>query len=257
MPLFEEDIEKINWGYSLAHCELCDLILLMLSFSNSLQEEGREKSYDYFFYGVLRRTYNIKRCLENFKRISPPERNEYLDDDQRNDLTLFFHAFLLHIAGGIDNLAWSWYYVKGIDSIEKTKNFRHKICLFNRDFQQYLDPVIVKKCSEFHEWFVYLKSYRDPIAHRIPPYIVPYTVDPKNRTKHNELLESLNSIKCKIGEEEKHTIQKKLDSMRDYEPIYTHSFLEDDKIMRFHPQVISDARSFCQLAKLVVGCLWT
>jgi len=97
MPLSEEDIKKINWGYSLAHSELCELILLMLSFSNSLQKVGMEKSYDYLFYGALRRTYNIKRCLENFKRISPPERNEYLDDDQRKDLTLFFHSFLLHI----------------------------------------------------------------------------------------------------------------------------------------------------------------
>lgn len=78
------------------------------------------------------------------------------------------------------------------------------------------------------------------------------TVDPKNKTEHNELLMYLSLVNNK---EEKLIIKKKLDSMRDYEPRYKHSFIEDDKMVRFHPQAIADARTFYELAKSVFLCL--
>lgn len=251
MSLSKENIEQIYDGYSTAHHELNDLFLLMLPFCSSIEKE-RKVAHDYAFYGVVRRTYNIKRCLENFERISPPERTEYLDDDQRTDLSLFLHAFLLHISGGIDNLAWVWFYTRGIDKIENIKKYRHKIGLFNSDFQKYLDNDVSDKCIEFEDWYGYLKHYRDPIAHRIPPYIIPFTVDPKSQTEHSELLTHLNLVN---GDEEKLTIKKKLDALRDYEPRYTHSFIEDGKMVRFHPQAIADARTFYELAKSVFICL--
>jgi len=251
MSLSKKDIKKIYDGYSKAHHELDSLILLMLPFCSSLEAESK-LAHDYFFYGIVRRTYNIKRCLTNFERISPPEKNEYLDDDQRSDLTLFLHAFLLHISGGIDNLAWVLFYTQKIDKIKNPKKFKQKISLFNGEFQKYLDKDIIDKCSKFKQWYSYLKNYRDPIAHRVPPYIIPYTVDPRNKTEHNELVMLLSSIN---DEEEKLNIQKKLDSMRDYEPKYMYSFIEDNKMVRFHPQAIADARTFCVLAKLVVSCL--
>jgi hypothetical protein len=251
MSLSREDIKEIYDGYSKAHDELDSLILLMLPFCSSLEAESI-LAYDYSFYGVARRTYIIKRCLINFEQISPPDKNEYLDDDQRGDLTLFLHAFLLHISGGIDNLAWVWFYTQKIDKVENPKKYKYKISLFNSEFQKYLHKEIIDKCSEFKEWYCYLKNYRDPIAHRVPPYIIPYTVDPKNKTEHNELVAYLSSVN---DEDDKINIRKKLDSLRDYEPRYTHSFIEDKRIVRFHPQTIADARTFCVLAKLVFGCL--
>lgn len=250
MALSEKNIEKVYNGYALAHRELEKLILLMLPFCDSLEKESK-LAHDYAFYGVLRRSYNIKRCLANFERISPPERNEDIDDDQRSDLTLFLHAFLLNISGGIDNLAWVWFYVRGIDKIENLRKYRNRIGLFNSDFQKYLDKGILDKCLEFKGWYDLLKKYRDPIAHRIPLYIIPYTVDPKNKEEHNELFIRLSSAKV----DEKVNIQRKLDSLRDYEPRYKNSFIEDEGMVRFHPQTIADTKTFCVLAKSVMFCL--
>ncbi|MCX5813612.1 MAG: hypothetical protein NT178_13860 [Proteobacteria bacterium] len=251
MSLSKEDIKEIYDGYSEAHHELNSVILLMLPFCGSLEAENRV-AYDYAFYGVVRRIYIIKRCLNNFERISPPEKNEYLDDDLRSDLTLFLHAFLLHISGGIDNLAWVWFYTQKIDEKTDPEKFKGNINLFNKKFQKYLHKDIIDKCSEFNTWYNYLKNYRDPIAHRVPPYIIPYTVDPKNETEHRMLIVHLNSV---IDEEDKINIQKKLNLLRDYEPRYLHSFIQDKEIVRFHPQAIVDTRTFCELAKSVFVCL--
>lgn len=250
MALSQKNIDKIYNGYELAHNELKGLIFQMLPFCGSL-ENGNKLAHDYALYGVLRRTYNIKRCLDHFEQISPPERKEELNDDQRSDLTLFLHAFLLNLSGGIDNLAWVWFYVRGIDKIEDLKKYRNKIGLFNSDFQKYLDRDLLDKCLNFKGWYDLLKRYRDPIAHRIPPYIIPYTVDPRYKEKHNELLVQLNSV----DDEKSLSIKKEIDSLRDYEPKYVHSFIEDRGMVRFHPQAIADTRTFCVLAKSVMLCL--
>ena len=104
MVLSKEAINKIQRGYFEAQQELNDTILKTSAFCESLKIENKE-AYEYCFYGVLRRIFLVKRCLENFLQITPPGRDKDLQEEQRKDLNLFLHAFLLHISGGIDNLA--------------------------------------------------------------------------------------------------------------------------------------------------------
>lgn len=248
MVLTKENIIQIKRGYIEAQQELNDTILKMIPFCDSLKTENK-KAYDYCFYGVLRRIFLIKKCLENFERITPPERNKYLDDEQRKDLNLFLHSFLLHISGGIDNLAWVWFYRRKIDKIEDPEKFRLKINLFNKQYKKYLDREVIDKCSEFKPWYNLLKNFRNPAAHRVPPYIIPYTVDPNDEELHRELENKLFSTSDK---KERLRIQKQIDDLRDYEPVYMHSFIEESEMVRFHPQAISDSRSVCVLVNLIV-----
>ncbi len=248
MTLTEKNIIQIKQGYAEAHQELNNTILNMIPFCKSLEIENK-KAYDYCYHGVLRRIFLIKKCLENFERITPPERNSYLDDEQRKDLNLFLHSFLLHISGGIDNLAWVWFYKRKIDQVEDTIKYRFKINLFGKDFKKYLDKEVIDKCREFKSWYELLKNFRNPAAHRVPPYIVPYTVAPSDEKLHSELMQKLSTTN---DEKLQSKIQEQLDNLRDYEPIYMHSFIEGSEMVRLHPQTISDSRSFCVLVNLVI-----
>ena len=248
MKLSSEDILKINRGYFDANQELIQTILEMKSFCARLESENKN-AFEYGFYGTLRRLFLIKKCLDNFQSITPPCRNKELDDEKRKDLNLFLHSFLLHISGSIDNLAWVWFYCKKIDQTKDPEKFRLKINLFHKQFKKYLDQPIIDKCTEFKEWYSLLKDFRNPAAHRIPPYIVPYTVDPSDEKKHNKFEKILYSV---VDKNEQFNIQKQLDELRDYEPTYMHSFNEGSKMVRFHPQAIADTRSLCVLINLVI-----
>ena len=248
MVLTKENMLQIKQGYFEAQQELNNTILTMKPFCDLLKTENK-KAYDYCFYGVLRRIFLIKKCLENFERITPPERNTYLDEEQRKDLNLFLHSFLIHISGGIDNLAWVWFYKRKIDLIENPEKYRLKINLFGKHFKKYLDVEIIDKCSEFKPWYKLLKNFRNPAAHRVPPYIVPYTVDPDDKKLHRELEIKLSSTNDKKLQSK---IEKQIDDLRDYEPVYMHSFIEGSEMVRFHPQTISDTRTFCVLVNLIV-----
>lgn len=251
MTLTKEDVEKIIDGYSSIQYELNQLIIKILPLCNSLEKENKN-AFDYCQYGLLRRIYLIKRCLENFLQIAPPANPYYLSHERRGDLNLFLHSFLLNISGAIDDLAWVWFYKRNIDQKEDVKKFRTKINLFGKGFRKYLDRRIIVKCDELKKWHDHLKNFRDPTAHRVPPYIIPYTIDPKDNQKHYDLEKQLSLT---TENNKQIIIQKELDKLRDYEPKYMHSYIEESNIVRFHPQNIADTRTLCVLTELVIECL--
>ena len=253
MGLTGEQIIEINDAYSDVLRELKRLILKALPFGRSLENENAH-AFEYFTYGLLRRTYLIIRCIENFVEISPPANPAYLQDERRKDLELFLQSFLLNIEGGLDNLALVWFFKRNIDKIENISEFRKHVGLFAPRFQKYLDESVKVKCIEFKQWHRHLKDMRDPVAHRVPIYIPPYTVVSKDFEQHNSLEQQLISEPWK---EKQLTIQEELDKLSDYEPVYMHSFIEQSPLVRFHPQNVADTRAFCVLVELVIDCLKT
>ena len=99
------------------------------------QKKENENAYDYCFHGVTRRIYLIKRCLKNFQKIAPPEISVCLSNSKRQDLNLFLHSFLLNISGGIDNLAWVWFYKRRIEQMEVREKYLTKIDIFVGKFK--------------------------------------------------------------------------------------------------------------------------
>ena len=252
MGFSESNIGLLRSGYLEVQNELNNLILIIIPFNEILREES-PNAYEYSQYGVARRLFTIKRCIEIFFEIVEPGSKPEIAEEKRKDLNIYLHSFLLNISGGIDNLAWVWFYARGIDQLEELKKFRQKIDLFGKQFKKHLDEEIIELCREMKEWQKYLKNFRDPTAHRIPPYIIPYTVADEN-IRENERLER-ELLKEDLGPEEREKIQLQLNNLRDYELKYTHSFREQSPIVLLHPQCIADARSFITLTKLVVSCL--
>src|SRR6185369_7768296 len=136
--------------------------------------------------GVCRRLTIIQRCIQNIFAIFPPRRKQLLSGDERVDLEINLHSFLINIHGLPDNLAWTYV-------IERKIVIRPiHVGLFNPKTQQHL-PADVQAylgsepiCSWYRD---YAKNYRDALAHRIPPYIPPSTFTPTYEQQYRDLEE--------------------------------------------------------------------
>lgn len=129
---------------------------------------SQEQAREHIIYGAARRLMIITRCLKNVFKIFPIRRTQLLDDDERNDLEINLHAFLINIHGLPDNLAWAYVLERQI-SINP-----FDVGLFQRKTKEHLPLTLREYLESISSWHQdYAKNYRDALAHRIPPYVPP------------------------------------------------------------------------------------
>src|SRR5262249_6684338 len=73
-----------------------------------------ERGKEFGQQGFLRRLQSLKRCIVNVYGLLPPERNEVPDADTRHDAELQVQAFVFHVFGAADNIAWIWVSEKNV-----------------------------------------------------------------------------------------------------------------------------------------------
>src|SRR5216684_1794536 len=64
------------------------------------------RAREYLTHGVGRRLLILRRCFENVFAICPVGRTEPLSEEDRTDLEISLHAFMINVHGLLDNLAW-------------------------------------------------------------------------------------------------------------------------------------------------------
>jgi hypothetical protein len=129
-----------------------------------------------------------------------------------------------------------------------TEKFKFKVHLFNKDFKKYLTDKVKQELQKFNEWQNHIKNFRDPIAHRIPPYVIPYFLDEEGARKHNLLVEKFN-IETDI--EERDRLLEEMDNCGVYEPAYMHSVSEESPLVAMHPQLLTDTNTIIELIKII------
>lgn len=207
------------------------------------------KATEYAMHGFCRRCGIIKACIRNIFKIYPPSRHDVPTTKEIHDLTINLQTCVLNVYGCIDNLAWVWAYESGFD----TKH-RSKIVLSNKegkdsllktlstDFQNYWES-----CTQ--EWFDnYMGDFRDALVHRIPFYIPPYRVDPKNEDKYKELHIKKAKARSEHNFVEFDKIEKEIESLHFFLPAYRHSFDECENEIELY-QFIADLNTISELAE--------
>jgi abortive infection bacteriophage resistance protein len=113
-----------------------------------------------------------------------------------------------------------------------TSQHRHTWQSLPRSFKTYL--------TSRRQWLMHVKSYRDSLAHRIPLYIPPYTVDPKVADDYqrleNESLAALLSGDLLLHEQ----LSVEQDRLKRFSPFMVHSMNEHSPTALFHPQMLAD-----------------
>jgi hypothetical protein len=162
-------------------------LMRLFVYRNYVSDRGRELGIQ----GFMRRVKIMVNCIDRVFECLPPQqaRDKLPDDDAVVGAEIAVHAFFVNLYGAIDNLAWVWVCEKNVQDQKG-----HPVKL--RDVGFWSGNTIVRGSlptrtqtylAERNEWLGYVADWRHPLAHRVPPYIPPYCVDPSNSKAYREL----------------------------------------------------------------------
>jgi hypothetical protein len=208
----------------------------------------QERAREHITYGAARRLLIIIKCVKNIFAIFPVRRTKLLTDAERTDLEISLHAFLIHVHGLPDNLAWAYILEREIPmSPQHVGLFQRKTREhFPIGLQAYLNGI-----SNWHQ--VYAKNYRDALAHRIPPYVPPATWLPEHEQQFRDLHEQAEQAMRERNFELALQLDERKYDVGIIHPGFLHSFLDQkacDPVL-LHPQVIVDARTILEIIHIV------
>lgn len=242
--------EQIKGGYLTARLELRALRLdLMAGWHQKLQSP---RAKEYLAHGVCRRIGILRRCVDNVFEICPVDRVELLSDDERVDLEINMHAFVVNVHGLLDNLAW----VTVFEKAPHLEENRGQVGLFKGSVLEHLPEETKKYLAEEHivGWFKkYATNYRDALVHRIPLYVPPSGMTDAEAARHAE-------IEARIWEKMKSYDLEGVRDLRDEQaalgsilPVFKHSFGDDDaaQAMAFHAQLVADVNTILAIVRVV------
>ena len=211
-----------------------------------------DKSRKYATQGFLRRAKVLVHCIEGVFEKLPPDTNCIPSDNERLDATVYFQAFVFNVFGCLDNLAHIWVSEKGVQDNgkpladgkiglgKKYKGVRNSLSTRIRDYLIELDP-----------WFVYLEGFRHALAHRIPPYIPPYSVPPDREIEYKEIEARINEATISGNVDLVDQLKSKKMALVYFSPVATHSFEENAPRVCFHAQMLADFDTVEKIARML------
>lgn len=208
-----------------------------------------ENAREYLQHGVGRRMKIIRRSAERVFEIFPPNRTKLLSWDELDDIDINLHAFVINVSGVFDNLAWVYVHEH---NLEMKIGGRQAVGLFKKETQEVLPQeirtyLVSDRMKEWHSR--YAKDYRDALAHRIPLYLPPSTIDAKNIDRYRELEKAqwAHLAQGKLKEHEQGKIE--LEALQSVCFFFSHSHSAAMKLY-LHPQLIADSRTVLEVAAL-------
>lgn len=250
MPLPSSLVTKLEIEFS----EICDglqhLQLKVIAAGQPLPSDSLLR--EHLLHGVGRRLNVIRRSMVNVFSLFPPSTEQPLGQDVIADVQINLHAFVINLYGLFDNWGWAFVLRHGLESSIRDKK---GIGLFTKATQAFL-PEPLKKyvtASAMVDWHnEYAKSFRDALAHRIPPYLPPAEFTPEEGVRYNELeSEKVQLIKAKEWDR---LDQIYADQSRIGRPCFRflHAFTEEapPRPILLHPQLVCDAMAIVEFGEL-------
>jgi hypothetical protein len=197
-----------------------------------------EQAREYARHGFARRLGTLRRCIQNVFRVVPPGTVKVPVKTRLNDAQISLQAFVANVYGSIDNLAWVWVHERGLnDQISRGRvGFR----THHTEVRSSLSPEFQSYLQGMDVWLAYIIEYRDSLAHRIPLYIPPGGVRPKDIGQYNELMDAINGALNRLDPKEYERLSAEQSKLLVFQPLITHSVNETTAHFAFQVQMIAD-----------------
>lgn len=201
-------------------------------------------------HGLVRRLNTLVHCIDNiFKTI--PLKLSNINRGSIHDAEIFLQAFIINIYGAIDNLARLWVWESNLTKADGKALPQSKIGLGPRAeiIRGSLSETMQIHLRSMDEWFMYLENYRHALAHRIPVYIPPKTLNTAEMAEWNRLEKELSLARNAKDFSKTEILSNAQGRLGRFEPWMMHSYgdKETDAVpIQFHAQLI------CDLATIVV-----
>jgi hypothetical protein len=200
---------------------------------------ANDEAREYACHGFARRIQILRRCVQNVFKIVPPGTTKVPARERLHDAAINLQAFVANAYGCVDNLAWVWVHEKGLaKEIEarqvglRSHNTRVRRSL-PLEFREYLEKLD-------DGWFPYIAEYRHALAHRIPLYIPPGGVRPKDVEAFNALTQRMSEALNNWRSAEFERLSVEQNRLLIFQPLMTHSIRETRAHFAFHAQLIAD-----------------
>ena len=245
-----EQAEQLDQHRTDVVAVLQDLQLQIVAQGQPLEATSRVR--EHLLHGAARRVGVIRRSIENVFALFPPNTERPLSRDHLSDVQINLHAFVMNLYGIYDN--WAWAYVLR-HNLEGVIGDRRRVGLFNAATRNHLPLPLqayltTNTTTEWHE--KYAKSYRDALAHRIPPYIPPAEFTPEEGTRYNELENEKVECIWKLQWERLDEVWAEQAALGRPSFTFIHAFTEDEppRPIILHPQMLSDGKAVAEFGHL-------
>lgn len=198
----------------------------------------KEKAQEYAQHGFMRRFGTLRRCIDNAFALVPPSTEVIPEKNVLYDAQINVQAFFANVYGSIDNLAWMWVYEKGLEkTIDKRRvGLREQ----NTQLRATLSTAFQDYLRSRDDWMQHVIEYRDALAHRVPLYIPPGNVRPKDVETYNRLERQMNDALNRANPDEYRVLLAEQSKLLFFRPVITHSATETTALYPFHVQMIAD-----------------
>jgi hypothetical protein len=249
----EEAIQQMNSELLMLQSKYSTLSIKTFAFSFQL---SGERAREFLLQGVNRRLRILFRCVRSIFRLFPPDKVDLLDDDARVDVQINLHAFLINVYGLTENLALAIAYENDLvgEKGDGKLDIR-KVNLFRREFRKLLHPNLRSYLQDrkIVSWYnEYAKNYRDALAHRVPPYVPPSSLDEMERKQSEDIQKRLSQLSWEQDLDQAEFLQQQQQSLGRANPLFVHSFADESKPVYLHLQVIADFNTVEELLDLVL-----
>jgi hypothetical protein len=197
---------------------------------------------EYATHGLSRRLSIMVRCIDNVFTLLPPELIEVPPEAKRTDAMIGIHAFVFNTFGCLDNFAWILVLENELTASNgrELRGLQVSLARKNSPVRSALSEDLRTHLESMGDWFEYQENYRHSLAHRIPLYIPPYTVDPKNEGKYLEY-DRLMALALRSRDfREYKRLEAEKGALGTFSPLMQHSFIEGARPVVFHAQMLAD-----------------
>jgi hypothetical protein len=207
-------------------------------------------------HGVLRRLSTMLHCMRRIYEALPPDQSEP-PRLSMHDAEAYLQAFIINAYGVLDNLARIW--CTEIDlKTDKGKALPNSYiglgpdkklvrASFSEGFRQQL--------AASDAWFGYLENYRHALAHRIPLYIPPRTLDDAAQTEWHRLEQEMLGASKELRHDDYGRLSAEQKNLGVFQGLMQHSYGDaewDGTPVQFHGQVICDLATVVEIGDGIV-----
>lgn len=217
----------------------------------------KERAKEFAHHGFIRRLNILARCIENVFSLIPPERVDPVERELRKDVEINIQASVFNVFAAADNLAWIWVIEKEVRQEDGSELPASWVGLRrnNSAVRGSLPDSLREKIEGFDEWFDIVDEYRHALAHRIPLYIPPYNVDPRNEAAYAKLNTQKEIALFQGNSTDYERLQAEQKALEFFRPWMTHSFGEKARPLVFHPQLLANFNTVEELGRDILEAL--
>lgn len=205
------------------------------------REFRSERADEFATHGLARRLKAISYSLLRVFEVLPPDLRVLPSSEQRAEATAHIQSVSFNVYGCFDNLARVWVYENDVRRPDGTDLGVHEIGFVAKckRVRASLPQNLRQELAEMDDWFTHLENFRHATAHRIPLYIPPFMLDPRNQERYAELELQASAALRRHSFDEYNDVIAARNSLRFFRPMIATSVNENVNAL-FHPQLLAD-----------------